>query len=180
MAESEGKQAVWVLAGKSAKRKFITTGLTNGDRIEVTSGLQPGDLVITLGQERLIENALVAAIDDSGQPVASLSSATQGNTEIKLVSPQGKALSGDNQLVLEVQDSTTKKPVQVAGLEVSVTMPMKNSSPMSTDVEVKPDTQSGRFKLNTYLGMSGKWEVTAKVKDSSRIGSGSFTLDNRP
>ena len=179
LTESEGKQAVWVLAGKSAKRKFVTTGLTNGDRIEVTSGLQPGDLVITSGQERLIENSLVAAVDDSGQPVASLSSAIQSNTEIKLVSQQGKAVSGDNQLVLEVQNFKTKKPVQVEGLEVSVTMPMKNSSPMSTDVEVKPDAQPGRFKVNTYLGMSGKWEVTAKVKDSSRIGSGSFTLDNR-
>jgi RND family efflux transporter MFP subunit len=179
LTESEGKQAVWVIAGKSAKRKFVTTGLTNGDRTEVTSGLQPGDLVITSGQERLIENALVAAVDDSGQPVASLSNAVQGNTQIKLVSPQGKAVSGDNQLVLEVQDSKTKKPVQVEGLEVSVAMPMKNSSPMSTDVEVKPDTQPGRFKVNTYLGMSGKWEVTAKVKDKSRIGSSSFTLDNR-
>jgi len=177
--ESEGKQAVWVMAVKSAKRKFITTGLTSGDRTEVTSGLQPGDLVITSGQERLIENASVAAVDDSGQPVASLSSAVQGNTQIKLVSPQGKAVSGDNQLVLEVQDSKTKKPVKVEGLEVSVAMPMKNSSPMSTDVEVKPDTQSGRFKVNTYLGMSGKWEVTAKVKDKSRIGNSSFTLDNR-
>lgn len=180
VTESEGKQAVWVIAGKSAKHKFITTGLTSGDRVEVTSGLQPGDLVITSGQERLIENASVAAVNDSGQPVASLSSAVQGNTQIKLVSPQGKAVSGDNQLVLEVQDSKTKKPVKVEGLEVSVTMPMKNSSPMPTDVEVKPDTQSGRFKVNTYLGMSGRWEVTAKVKDSSRIGSGSFTLDNRP
>lgn len=179
LTESEGKQAVWVLAGKSAKRKFITTGLTNGDRTEVTSGLQPGDLVITSGQERLIENSLVAAVDDSGQPVASLSSTVQDNTQIKLVSPQGKAVSGDNQLVLEVQDSKTKKPVQVEGLEVSIAMPMKNSSPMSTDVEVKPDTQSGRFKVNTYLGMNGKWEVTAKVKDSSRIGSSSFMLDNR-
>ncbi|QLE46282.1 efflux RND transporter periplasmic adaptor subunit (plasmid) [Nostoc sp. C052] len=182
LTESEGKQAVWVLADKSAKRKFVTTGLTNGDRVEVTSGLQPGDLVITSGQERLIENASVAGVNDSGQPVASLSSTSstvQGNTQIKLVSPQGKAVSGDNQLVLEVQDSKTKKPVQVEGLEVSVAMPMKNSSPMSTDVEVKPDTKSGRFKVNTYLGMSGKWEVTAKVKDKSRIGNSSFTLDNR-
>jgi RND family efflux transporter MFP subunit len=94
VTESEGKQAVWVVEGKSAKRKFITTGLTSGDRVEVTSGLQSGDLVITSGQERLVENASVAAVDDSGQPVASLSSAVQGNTQIKLVSPQGKAVSG--------------------------------------------------------------------------------------
>lgn len=179
LTESEGKQAVWVVAGKSAKRKFVTTGLTSGDRVEVTSGLQSGDLVIISGQERLIENAQVAAVDDSGQPVASLSSAAQGNTQIQLVSPKGKAAMGDNQLVLEVQDSKTGKAVPVEGLDVSVTMPMKNASPMSTDAEIKPDTQPGRFKVNTYLGMGGTWEVTAKVKDKSRRGSGSFKVDNR-
>ncbi|WP_265277427.1 FixH family protein [Nostoc sp. KVJ3] len=82
-------------------------------------------------------------------------------------------------MVCEKFRSKTKKPVQVEGLEVNVAMPMKNSSPMSTDVEVKPDTQLGRFQVNTYLSMSGKWEVTAKVKDKSRIGNSSFTLDNR-
>ena len=179
--ESEGKQAVWVLAGKSAQRKFITTGLTSGDRIEVTSGLKAGDLVITSGQEKLIENSLVAVIDDAGKPVASLSSAVaEGNTQIKLISPPGKAAAGDNQLILEVQDAKTKQPVKVEGLDVNVTMPMKNAAPMSTDVEIKLDAQPGRFKVNAYLGMNGKWEVTAKVKDKSRNGSGSFTLNNSP
>lgn len=178
VTDSEGKQAVWIVEGKSAKRKFVTTGLTCGDRVEVTSGLQPGDLVITSGQERLIENSPVAAVDNSGQPVASNNSTVQGNTQIKLVSSQGKAVPGDNQLVVEVQDSKTGKPVPVEGLEVSVTMPMKNASPMSTDVEVKRDPKPGRFQVNTYLGMRGTWDVTAKVKDSSRQGTGSFTLNN--
>ena len=70
--------------------------------------------------------------------------------------------------------------MKVDGLDVSVTMPMKNAAPMSTDVEIKPDAQPGRFKVNAYLGMNGKWEVTAKVKDKSRSGSGSFALDNHP
>ena len=179
--ESEGKQAVWVLAGKSAQRKFITTGLTSGDRIEVISGLKAGDLVITSGQEKLIENSLVIASDDAGKPVTSLSNiVAEGNTQIKLISPQGKASAGDNQLILEVQDAKTKQPVKVEGLDVSVTMPMKNAASMSTDVEIKPDAQPGRFKVNAYLGMNGKWEVTAKVKDKSRSGSGSFALDNHP
>jgi len=179
VTESEGKQAVWVVENKLAKRKFITLGLTSGDRIEVTSGLQPGALVVSSPSERLIENSPLAAVDDSGQPVASLSSATLFNTRIKLVSPQGKAVAGDNQLVLEVQDSQTLKPVPVESLEVSVAMPMKNASPMSTDVEVKRDPQPGRFQVKTYLGMRGNWDVSAKVKDSSRQGNSSFTLDNR-
>jgi RND family efflux transporter MFP subunit len=182
LTESAGKQAVWLLVGKSAHRKFVTTGLTNGDRVEILSGLQPGALVITSGQEKLIENSLVAAIDDLGKPVASLSNdaspTVQGNTQIKLISPQGKAGSGDNQLVLEVQDAKTGKPMQVAGLQVSVVMAMKNSTPMSAEVEVKPDAQMGRFKVKTYLGMGGKWEVTAKVRDPSHTGNNSFTLDN--
>ena len=158
LTESAGKQAVWLLVGKSANRKFVTTGLTNGDRIEILSGLQPGALVITSGQEKLMENSLVAAIDDSGKPVASLSNASptvQGDTQIKLISPQGKAGSGDNQLVLEVQDAKTGKPMRVAGMQVSVVMAMKNSTPMSAEVEVKPDAQMGRFQVKTYLEWAG-------------------------
>lgn len=179
LTDFNGKPAIWVVAGKSAQRKFVTTGLTSGDRVEVTSGLQPGALVITSGQERLLENSQVVAVNDSGQSVASLGSAAMGNTRIQLVSPKGKAVVGDNQLILEVQDSKTGKPLQVEGLDVSVAMRMNNAAPMSTDVEVKSDTQPGRFQVNTYLGMRGTWEVTAKVKDKSRSSSGSFTVDNR-
>lgn len=179
LTDFNGKPAIWVVAGKSAQRKFVTTGLTSGDRVEVTSGLQPGALVITSGQERLLENSQVVAVNDSGQSVASLGSAAMGNTRIQLVSPKGKAVVGDNQLILEVQDSKTGKPLQVEGLDVSVAMRMNNAAPMSTDAEVKSDTQPGRFQVNTYLGMRGTWEVTAKVKDKSRSSSGSFTVDNR-
>jgi ABC-type transporter lipoprotein component MlaA len=69
--------------------------------------------------------------------------------------------------------------MSVEKLEVSVSMLMKNASPMLTDAEVKPSSQPGRFQVNTYLGMRGNWEVTAKVKDKSRSGSSTFTLDNR-
>lgn len=177
LIEYAGKPAVWVAEGKSAKRKFVTTGLTSGDRTEITNGLQPGDLVITSGHERLIANSQVAAVDDAGQPIAHNSIVSPGNTQVKLISPQGTAVAGDNQLILAVHDSQTGKLVSVDNLEVNVTMPMKNAAPMSADVEIKPDTQPGRFLVNTYLGMRGQWEVTVKVKDKLRQGQHHFTIN---
>lgn len=178
LTELDGKQAVWVLEGKSTKQKFVTTGLTSGNRVEITSGLQPGDQVIISGQERLFPNSQVVAVDDSGQPVASLNNANYSNTRIQLVSPQGKAAIGDNQLVLEVQDAKTGKLLPVKDLEVSISMRMKNAAPMLANAEVKPHTQPGRFHINTYLGMAGTWEVIAKVKDKSHQAQEQFTLEN--
>lgn len=80
LIESDGKQAIWVAVSQSAKRKFVTTGLTSGDRVEITSGLQPGDRVIVSGQERLFENSSVTAVNDSAVPVASPSNPHQGHS----------------------------------------------------------------------------------------------------
>jgi multidrug efflux pump subunit AcrA (membrane-fusion protein) len=173
ITQFNGKPAVWVMAGAVAQHREITTGMTSGDRTEVTHGLNPGDQVITSGQDRLIENAKVAAVDASGKPIASLSNDNQGNVRIQLISPKDKAIMGDNQLILEVQDPNTGKPMSVKGLEVEAVMQMKNMAPMKTEVEVTPDTQPGRFKVKTYLGMRGSWQINAKVKESKRgvIGS---------
>lgn len=60
----EGKQqpTVYVLSedGNSAEVREVVTGITDGELVEVTSGLKPGDRVITLGS-RLVRH---------GQPVA--------------------------------------------------------------------------------------------------------------
>jgi len=40
-------------------------------------------------------------------------------------------------------------------MQVSVVMAMKNSTPMSAEVEVKPDAQMGRFQVKTYLEWAG-------------------------
>ncbi|WP_218079523.1 efflux RND transporter periplasmic adaptor subunit [Anthocerotibacter panamensis] len=173
----EGKPTVWVVAGKLAQRKPITPGLTNGERVEVVSGLAAGETIITSGQERLTENTRIATVDDTGQPVVALG--TSANTRIQRVDPTGKAQMGDNSLILEVQDAKTGQPVKVEHLEVNVAMPMNNMAPMAADTEVKPTGQPGRFQVNTYLSMQGAWEVAAKVKDKSRQGSNQFTLDNR-
>lgn len=179
IAQFNGKSAVWVMAGQVAQHRDITTGMMSGDRTEVTSGLKPGDQVITSGADRLIENAKVAAVDASGKTVASLNSTNQGNVRIQLISPKDTAVMGDNQLILEVQDPNTGKPMPVKGLEVEAAMQMKNMAPMKTDVEVKPDTQLGRFKVKTYFGMRGSWQVNAKVKEGDHQGQAMFKLEAR-
>lgn len=179
VSESSGKFTVWVMVGQQAQRKEVAVGLASGDRVEITSGLQAGDRVITSGQQRLIDNAKVVAVDPSGQLVASLNAETQGDARIQLVSPKNKATMGDNQLILEVQDAKTGKPMPVEGLEVNIAMQMKNMAPMKADAEVQAAAQPGQFQVKTYLGMRGDWEVSAKVKDKSHQGSSTFTLNNR-
>ncbi|HZF96708.1 MAG TPA: efflux RND transporter periplasmic adaptor subunit [Pseudoxanthomonas sp.] len=51
------------------KQRFVKTGATRGDLIEVTEGLKPGERVVTSGLLRLRNDAAVT-IDDKVQPAA--------------------------------------------------------------------------------------------------------------
>ena len=181
LVDFKDRPAVWVVEGDVARRKSITLGMVSGERVEVTSGLKPGDLVITSGQQRLIDNSPVTAIDEAGQPIAATPDRNQGGVQIQLVSPSPPqaVTMGDAQLLLEVQDAKTGQPLKVENLEVSATMPMKNMAPMTAKVEVNPARQAGRFQANTYLGMRGAWKIDVKVKDPQHKGQASFYLDVR-
>jgi HlyD family secretion protein len=48
----EGGRMLWVLENGQPRPARVTTGATDGDQIEVLSGLEPGDLVITGTAER--------------------------------------------------------------------------------------------------------------------------------
>jgi membrane fusion protein (multidrug efflux system) len=50
-----------------AQQVFVTTGDTRGDQVAVLSGVQSGDVVITAGQLKLRNGALIA-VDNSVQP----------------------------------------------------------------------------------------------------------------
>jgi RND family efflux transporter MFP subunit len=52
---------VFVASGNRAERRAVTTGVVDGDRIEITSGIRPGELVITRGQTGLEDGALISA-----------------------------------------------------------------------------------------------------------------------
>lgn len=68
LTEFKGESAVWVVAGETAQRRQVVTGMTSRDRIEITNGLQPGDQIITSGHSRLMENSTVTVVDALDNP----------------------------------------------------------------------------------------------------------------
>ncbi|MDJ0658793.1 MAG: efflux RND transporter periplasmic adaptor subunit [Crocosphaera sp.] len=163
----EDNPAVWVVNGEIATRKLVTLGMISGDNIQILRGLQPGDAVITTGHHKLIENAAVTVINQGNKPLISNNiKNSQNNVSINLVSPSEVKI-GDAKFIFEVVDSTTKKPLEVKELEIKATMPMKNMAPMTAKVEVKSESQTGKFKAKTFLGMKGEWKISVDIKDKN-------------
>jgi RND family efflux transporter MFP subunit len=53
---------VFVAAGDRAERRVVTIGLSDLQRVEITSGLQEGELVVTRGQLNLIDGSLINVV----------------------------------------------------------------------------------------------------------------------
>ncbi len=53
---------VFVAAGDRAERRVVTVGLSDLQRVEITSGLREGELVITRGQLNLMNGALINVV----------------------------------------------------------------------------------------------------------------------
>ena len=106
VVEFQDQPSVWVVEGDTVTAQPVTLGMFTGDRVEITSGLESGQAVVTSGQNRLVENAPVAVINQSEQPMATNKTATQ-DIQIQLVSPDAQAgvPMGDAQLVIEVKDA---------------------------------------------------------------------------
>jgi multidrug efflux pump subunit AcrA (membrane-fusion protein) len=51
---------VFVAAGGKAERRPVVTGLTDGQHVEVKSGLKAGELVITGGQSGLPDGTAIS------------------------------------------------------------------------------------------------------------------------
>jgi len=71
-----GEPAVFVVADSAAELRRVTLGSIIGDRVIVTSGLEPGDQVVSFGQDQLSEGALVDV--RNGAPADSAGGAEQG------------------------------------------------------------------------------------------------------
>ncbi|HET7884038.1 MAG TPA: efflux RND transporter periplasmic adaptor subunit [Acetobacteraceae bacterium] len=56
-------------AAQSARQTFVTTGATRGDQVAVLTGVKPGDVVVTSGQQKL-RNGAPVAINNTVQPSA--------------------------------------------------------------------------------------------------------------
>jgi membrane fusion protein (multidrug efflux system) len=66
--EDQGTASVFVVEGDRAVRKTINTGYSNRGMVEVTGGLQEGELVVTVGQASLKQDSRVNIIDQAGSP----------------------------------------------------------------------------------------------------------------
>ncbi len=175
VVEFQDQPSVWVVEGDTVTAQSVTLGMSTGDRVEITSGLESEQAIVISGQNRLVENAVVAVINQSEQPVVTNKAATQ-DIQIQLVSPNNNEVAmGDAQLLIEVKDAQGR-PLDVEDLEMSASMPMKNMAPMSAPVEVQPDGKPGRFKADTYLSMKGDWTITAQVKDPKNKSKQEFAI----
>jgi membrane fusion protein, multidrug efflux system len=56
----DGQKFIWAEKGGIAKRLFVTTGATNGNGVEITSGLSVGDRVITQGYQKISEEEKIS------------------------------------------------------------------------------------------------------------------------
>lgn len=170
--EFNGENSVWVIQDNQAQRRQVETGMSSGDRIEITQGLKVGDRVITSGDSRLVPNAQVTVVDDTGDPVPMLGESNQDKIEVAIVNPdptQGFK-SGGAELILEVRDPNTQEPLPAKDVAVDVTMPMPNMQPMTTMVELEPTDKPGQFQVNTHFGMAGEWHIKVEVKDPDYAG----------
>ncbi|HET7649400.1 MAG TPA: efflux RND transporter periplasmic adaptor subunit [Gammaproteobacteria bacterium] len=63
LVTEDGESAVYVVKAGVAHRVSVKTGYSNGTEVEVVSGLDQGDAVVTLGQNSLRDGASVAVIN---------------------------------------------------------------------------------------------------------------------
>lgn len=60
---SNAEQYVYVVDGAAAKKTVVTTGLTGSGITEITSGLNVGDSVVTVGQQYLSDGDAVRVVE---------------------------------------------------------------------------------------------------------------------
>ncbi len=61
------KESVYVVQDDIAQLRPVVTGLTDGDNVEILSGLRPGEMVVTAGQSSLNDGMRVRIASEAGQ-----------------------------------------------------------------------------------------------------------------
>jgi RND family efflux transporter MFP subunit len=58
------ESAVFVVADSVARRRIVQTGYTNGNHVEITTGLSPGEMVVTTGKGSLKDSSRVELVSN--------------------------------------------------------------------------------------------------------------------
>jgi RND family efflux transporter MFP subunit len=66
VVDAEGKRGVYMIEEDTARFHPVTTGLSDGDRIEITSGLSDGEKVVTTGATALRDGDRVTLVGAQG------------------------------------------------------------------------------------------------------------------
>ncbi|MEQ9359789.1 FixH family protein [Coleofasciculus chthonoplastes] len=107
-----------------------------------------------------------------------MASSAENDVIITMVSPEdGTVPMGDAEFVVEVIDPATNEPVAVEDLQVDLSMEMEDMEPMTAMTKVEPDTQPGRYKVMTNMGMTGKWMMAVKSNDPAMSGQETFDIE---
>lgn len=73
LQERNGRQFVYVSeSDKIARRRYVTTGIRDGELVEVLSGIEPDVTVITLGSRLVQDGSTISATQADWDPVNSL------------------------------------------------------------------------------------------------------------
>jgi hypothetical protein len=59
VVSSASGPVVYVAVGSQAQRRAVTIGISEDERVEITTGLEAGELVITRGQTNLPDGAAI-------------------------------------------------------------------------------------------------------------------------
>lgn len=62
LLNQDNRQALYVIDGTTANRREIEIGYREGDSVEIVSGINPGEQVVTRGQQNLKDQSLVEVI----------------------------------------------------------------------------------------------------------------------
>lgn len=71
LLRGEGGSRVYVIEDKHAHTRPVKLGLEQGEQIQVLAGVESGNQVVTVGQEKLADGDPVEVLDTSGAAVAS-------------------------------------------------------------------------------------------------------------
>jgi len=62
LINQDNRQALYVIDGTNANRREVEIGYREGDSVEIVSGINPGEQVVTRGQQNLKDQSLVEVI----------------------------------------------------------------------------------------------------------------------
>ncbi|WP_297893848.1 efflux RND transporter periplasmic adaptor subunit [Shewanella sp.] len=62
LINQDNRQALYVIDGTNANRREVQIGYREGDSVEIVSGINPGEQVVTRGQQNLKDQSLVEVI----------------------------------------------------------------------------------------------------------------------